>query len=63
MHRLGDRLATVDHGCGGIWRIQRQFGEKAFAREIAAGDLLELDQLCAPGVAVFVDAVETRTYV
>jgi hypothetical protein len=45
---------------GGIWRIQRQFGEKAFAPEIAAGDLLELDQVCAPGLAVFVDAVEMR---
>ena len=45
---------------GGVGRIERQFGEEALARGIAAGDLFELDQIGAAGLGILVDAVEMR---
>ena len=45
---------------GGVRRIERQLGEEALARRIAAGDLLELDQVGAAGLGILVDAVEMR---
>ena len=45
---------------GRVGRIERQFGEEALARRIAAGDLFELDQVGAAGLGIFVDAVEVR---
>ena len=45
---------------GRVRRIERQFGEEALARRIAAGDLLELDQVGAARLGVLVDALEMR---
>ena len=45
---------------GGIWRIERQFGEETFARRIAAGNLLELQQIGLAGVGILMNALEMR---
>ena len=45
---------------GRIRRIERQFGQEAFAGGIAAGDLFELDQIGAAGLGILVNAVEMR---
>ena len=45
---------------GRVRRIERQFGQEALARRIAAGDLLELDQVGAAGLGILVDALEMR---
>src|SRR5437762_1083237 len=43
---------------GRVGRIQRELGQEAFARRISGSDLLELEQVSAPGLGVFMDAVE-----
>ena len=45
---------------GRIRRIQRQFGQEAFARRISRRDLLELQQVRPPRFGIFVDTVEMR---
>jgi hypothetical protein len=55
---IGQRHAGLV--AGRIGRIERQLGEEALARRIAAGDLFELDQVGAPGLGIFVDPVEMR---
>ena len=45
---------------GRVRRIERQLGEEALARRIAAGDLLELDQVGAPCLGVFVSSFQVR---
>jgi hypothetical protein len=54
MDRRQDQIVLVEQRhaglvAGGVGRIEREFGEEAFARWIAAGDLFELDQVGAAG--------------
>jgi hypothetical protein len=44
----------------GVRWVERQFGEKAFAGGIAAGDLLKLDQIGAPCLGVFMNSIKVR---
>src|SRR5258706_15980401 len=63
MDRREDQVVLVEQRdsrlvAGRIGRIERQLGEEALARRIAARDLLKLDQIGASGLRVLVDAVE-----
>ena len=54
MDRRQDQIVLVEQRhaglvAGGVGRIEREFGEEAFARRIAAGNLFELDQVGAAG--------------
>src|SRR5260370_1145541 len=63
--RREDKIILVEqrHAClvaGRVRWVERQFGEEALARWIAARDLFELDQVGAPGLGVIVDALQMR---
>src|SRR5439155_23429652 len=45
---------------GRIGRIERQLGEEALARRIAAGSLFKLDEVGATGLSILVDPVQMR---
>ncbi len=60
-----DEVVLVEDGrpglvAGRIRRVERQLGQEAFARRIARGDLLELQQVGLPRRRVLVDAFEMR---
>jgi len=45
---------------GRIWWIQGEFSEKAFARRISTGYLLELNEIGAANLGILVDPLEMR---
>ncbi len=52
------RDAGLIAGC--VRWVQSEFGQEALARRISASDLLELNELGASNLGIFVDAVEMR---
>ena len=65
MDRGQDQVVLVEQRhaglvAGRVGRIERQLGQESFARWIAGGDLLELEQVSPPRLGVVVDAVEMR---
>ncbi len=60
-----DQVILVDQRrrrlrAGRIWRVERQFGQEPFARRIAGGDLLELQQIVPPDHGIFVHPLQVR---
>src|SRR5260370_21783602 len=45
---------------GRIRRIERQLGEEALPRWIAAGNLFKLDEVGSPDLGILVDSVQMR---
>ena len=65
MDRRQDQIVLVEQRhaglvAGGVGRIERQFGQEPLARGIAAGNLLELDQVGAARLGILVDALQMR---
>ena len=65
MDRRKDQVVLVEQrdSClvaGRVGRIERQLGEKAFARGVTGCDLLKLDEVGVTGLGILVDPVQMR---
>src|SRR5260370_14959371 len=65
MDRREDQVVFVKQRHGGlvagrIRRIERQLGEEALPRWIAAGNLFKLDEVGSPDLGILVDSVQMR---
>ena len=65
MDRGQDQIVLVEQRhagliAGRIRRIEREFGQKAFAGRIARGDLLQLQQISQPHLGILVNALQMR---
>ena len=45
---------------GGIWRVEREFGQKLFAARVAARDLPKLHEVALADGGILVDALKMR---